>query len=95
MSWPVSILTRVTPTGLAAYYFLGFMGFTCAIGLGGLPPLIYYLWLQREKGFLIAKYELYRVAFALGIAMLAYLASSLLLLLLPAVRIMICRALPV
>jgi hypothetical protein len=40
-------------------------------------------------GFLIAKYELYSVVFAVGIAMLAYLASGLLLVLLPAVRIMI------
>lgn len=71
---------------LAGYYLFGFMGFVYGIALSGMPPLLYYLWLQRQKGMLIMQYELYKVGFAVGIAMSSFFASSLLLNLWPAVR---------
>jgi lipopolysaccharide exporter len=69
---------------VAGYYLGGFMGFVYGAALSGLPPLLYYLWLQRRKGFLIVRYELYKVIFLLITFMLSYLASALLLNLLPA-----------
>jgi O-antigen/teichoic acid export membrane protein len=72
---------------LIGYYFLGFLGFIYGIAFSGLPPLIYYLWLQRGKGMLNVRYEIYKVAFVLGIAVTAHLASTLLLAFWPAARI--------
>jgi O-antigen/teichoic acid export membrane protein len=69
---------------LAGYYFFGFMGFVYGTALGGLPPLIYSLWMLRKEHLLIVRYELYRVAFFLGVAASTYLVSDLLLRLLPA-----------
>lgn len=69
---------------LSGYYFFGFMGFVYGTALGGLPPLIYFLWVLREKNLLIARYEFYRVALFLGVAASTYLVSDLLLRLLPA-----------
>jgi hypothetical protein len=37
------------------------------------------LWLQRAKGMMIVSYEFFKVAFALAVAMSAYLTSGLLL----------------
>jgi O-antigen/teichoic acid export membrane protein len=74
---------------LTGYYFFGFMGFTYGIALSGLPPLIYYLRLQSRKRILIAKYELYKVAFVCGIALTSYVCSSLLLTLWPLTHIRI------
>jgi O-antigen/teichoic acid export membrane protein len=62
----------------AGYFFFGFMGFMYAIALSGLPPLIYFLMLQRKKGMLIPKYEFYKLAFICATATLAYWASDLL-----------------
>ncbi len=64
---------------LAGYYFFGFTGFMYGAALSGLPPLIYYLWMQHKKRMLIAKYEFYKVAFVLGVAVAAHLVSNLLL----------------
>ena len=61
------------------YYLAGFMGFVYGQALSGLPPLLDCLWLQRRKGFLIVRYELYKVLFLLVTWGLAYLASILLL----------------
>jgi O-antigen/teichoic acid export membrane protein len=74
--------------GLSGYFLFGFMGFVWGTASSGLPPLLYYLWLQRKKGFLILRYELYKIAFACSIAVLAYLASSLLLMFLPVRRVL-------
>jgi len=68
---------------VAGYYLFGFMGFVYGVALSGLPTLLYYLWVQHRKGFLVAKYELYKVIFLLVTAGLAYLVSTLLLNLLP------------
>jgi O-antigen/teichoic acid export membrane protein len=68
---------------VAGYYLAGFMGFLYGVVLSGLPTLLYYLWLQRRKGFLLARYELYKVVFLLTVAGLSYLASDLLLNVLP------------
>lgn len=68
---------------VAGYYLAGFMGFLYGVVLSGLPTLLYYLWLQRRKGFLFARYELYKIIFLLTVAGLAYLASELLLNVLP------------
>jgi lipopolysaccharide exporter len=68
---------------VTGYYLGGFMGFVYGAVLSSLPPLLYLLWLQRKKGFLMARYELYKMAFLLVVALLAYLSSSLLLELLP------------
>jgi lipopolysaccharide exporter len=72
---------------LIGYYFLGFLGFVYGLSLSGLPPLVYYLWLQKTKGMLIARYELYKVAFALGVGITSYLSSTLFLSLFPGFRI--------
>jgi O-antigen/teichoic acid export membrane protein len=64
---------------LFGYYFFGFIGFAYGTALSGLPPLVYYLWLQRKKGMLIAKYEVYKLAFVVGIAASAYVASRVIL----------------
>jgi lipopolysaccharide exporter len=72
---------------LIGYYFLGFLGFVYGLSLSGLPPLVYYLWLQKSKGMLIAKYEFYKVAFVLGVGITSYLVSALFLVLFPGFRI--------
>jgi lipopolysaccharide exporter len=64
---------------LVGYRLFGFMGFTYGIALSALPALVYYVWLQHRKGFLLVKYELYKLAFAGGVAVAAYLASALIL----------------
>ncbi|HZT03166.1 MAG TPA: oligosaccharide flippase family protein [Steroidobacteraceae bacterium] len=61
------------------YLLFGFAGFTYGIALSTLPALVYYLWLQRKKGLLIARYEMYKVAFTCAIALSAYLGSSALM----------------
>lgn len=74
---------------LSGYYLFGFIGFVYGAALSGLPPLIYYLWLQRKKGLLIVKYEFYKAGFALGIALSSYLMSTVILALWPSIRIRI------
>jgi lipopolysaccharide exporter len=72
---------------LIGYYFLGFVGFVYGLALSGLPPLVYYLWLQASKGMLIVKYELYKVGFALGVGLTSYIGSTLFLALFPGFRL--------
>jgi lipopolysaccharide exporter len=72
---------------LVGYYFLGFLGFVYGLSLSGLPPLFYYLWLQKSKGMLIVKYELYKVGFALGVGVTSYMGSALFLAVFPGLRI--------
>jgi len=79
----------VVGVSLLGYHFFGFMGFTYGVALSGVPALVYYWWLQRKKGMLIAKYELYKISFACGVAACAYAASSFILMLLPGLRIKI------
>jgi len=74
---------------LLGYHFFGFIGFTYGIALSGLPALAYYLWLQQRKSLLIVRYELYKIAFACGIAVGAYSASALILAIIPAARLKI------
>jgi O-antigen/teichoic acid export membrane protein len=74
---------------LAGYYFLGFIGFIYGIALSGLPPLIYYLWLQSEKKMLIPKFEIYKIVFVCGVAICAYIVSSIILAVWPITRIRI------
>jgi lipopolysaccharide exporter len=64
---------------LLGYYLYGFRGFVYGIALSGLLPLIYYLHLQHRRGYLIGRYELYRVGFVSVVAFLSYVASSELL----------------
>jgi lipopolysaccharide exporter len=61
------------------YYLFGFMGFTYGTAISAVPPLGYYLWLQRKKGMLIAKYELYKVAFVVCVAASSYVLGRLVL----------------
>jgi O-antigen/teichoic acid export membrane protein len=72
---------------LVGYHFMGFLGFIYGLSLSGLPPMVYYLWLQKSKGMLIAKYELYKVGFALGVGIASYIASATFLALFPGFRI--------
>jgi lipopolysaccharide exporter len=72
---------------LAGYYFFGFMGFTYGAALSALPPLMYYWWLQRTSGMMIAKYELSKVIFASCVAVGAYAISAVILAFFPVVRI--------
>jgi O-antigen/teichoic acid export membrane protein len=64
---------------IAGFYLFGFTGFIYGAALSGLPPLIYYLWIQHKKGMLIVKYELYKVAFMVILAVAAFSASGLFL----------------
>jgi O-antigen/teichoic acid export membrane protein len=72
---------------LVGYHFMGFLGFMYGLSSSGLPPLVYYLWLQKSKGMLIVRFELYKVAFALGVGITFYLGSALFLLLFPGFRV--------
>jgi O-antigen/teichoic acid export membrane protein len=72
---------------LTGYYFGGFFGFAYGAASSGLPPLIYYLWLQKRRGMLIGRYEVCRVLFVLGVVAAAYLSSSLFLALWPNIRL--------
>jgi O-antigen/teichoic acid export membrane protein len=64
---------------LMGYYLFGFMGFVYGAALSGLPPLLYYFALQRRKGLLVCKYELYRVAFLIAVGVSSHLLSALIL----------------
>jgi lipopolysaccharide exporter len=72
---------------LVGYRYFGFAGFVYGISLSGLPPLVYYLWLQARKGLVIAKYEFYKLAFLCGLAACAYAGDRLMLILAPGLRI--------
>jgi O-antigen/teichoic acid export membrane protein len=72
---------------LLGYHFLGFPGFIYGLSLSGLPPLVYYLWLQNSKRMLIVRYEIYKVVFALGVGFVSYIGSALFLALFPGFRI--------
>jgi O-antigen/teichoic acid export membrane protein len=65
--------------GFAGYYFFGLAGFVYGYVSNPLPALLYYLWLQRKKGMLIAKYESYKWAFIVCIWILALATSRPLL----------------
>jgi lipopolysaccharide exporter len=69
----------IVAASLLGYRLFGFIGFTYGIALSSLPALVYYVWLQRRKGFLVVRYEIYKLAFVCGIACCAYLVSSLIL----------------
>jgi lipopolysaccharide exporter len=79
--------TAIVIGSLLGAYFFGFPGFVYGLAASGLLPLLYYLWLQNSKGLLIWKYELYKVAFALGVGIASYLASTLFLSLFPGFRV--------
>jgi O-antigen/teichoic acid export membrane protein len=64
---------------LLGYFLFGFLGFIYGIALSGLPPLLYYLALQRRMNFLIPRYETYKIAFVSGVTILAYAASTFIL----------------
>lgn len=64
---------------LAGYHLAGFMGFLYGMVLSGLPPLLYLWALQRRKGFLMVRYELYKVTLVVAVAASAWFVSSLLL----------------
>lgn len=72
---------------IAGYYLYGFIGFTYGAALSGLPPLIYYLWLQKKRGMLVARFEVYKLIFVFGIATCAFLSSSLIFALWPNIRL--------
>jgi O-antigen/teichoic acid export membrane protein len=72
---------------LSGYYLFGFVGFAYGTALSGLPPLVYYLWLQQKKQMLVVKYEIYKIIFALGVALSAYLTGALFLSLWPTIRL--------
>lgn len=64
---------------LGGYYLFGFTGFIYGFASSGLPPLLYYLWLQKKKGLLRMRYELLRVGFAVAAGSASYAASGLFL----------------
>jgi len=69
----------VVAGSLTGYYLYGLPGFAYGMGLSGLPPLLYYWRLQRNKGFLRGRYELYRVVFVVGVAICALIVGNWLL----------------
>ena len=74
---------------LTGYYFFGFMGFTYGVALSPLPSLLYYSWLQRKMGMMIAKYELLKFGFIASVTLGAYATSSVVLWYWPGIRISI------
>ncbi len=72
---------------LAGYYLYGLLGFAFGAALSGLPPLTYYLWLQKRKGMLIPKYELYKVVYLAGVVTVSYLLSHAVLTLWPHIHL--------
>ncbi len=74
---------------LTGYYFFGFMGFTYGVALSPLPSLLYYSWLQRKMGMMIAKYEFLKFGFIASVTLGAYATSSLVLWYWPGIRISI------
>jgi lipopolysaccharide exporter len=74
---------------LTGYYFFGFMGFTYGAALSPLPSLLYYSWLQRKMGMMIAKYELLKFGFIASVTLGAYATSRLMLWYWPGIRISI------
>jgi lipopolysaccharide exporter len=79
--------TWIVLGSLIGYYCFGFLGFVYGLSLSGSPPLVYYLWLQNSKGMLIVKYEVYKVAFALGVGIASYMVSAVFLTLFPGLRL--------
>lgn len=79
--------TWIIVGSIGGYYLSGFHGFIYGFALSGLPPLIYYLCLQRAKGMLRFKYELLRLGFAGAVGISSYMASSLILSLWPMHRL--------
>jgi len=77
----------IVVASLVGYHFFGFSGFVYGLSLSGLPPLAYNLWLQKSKDMLIVRYELYKVAFAVGVGVTCYVGSALFLALFPGFRI--------
>lgn len=68
---------------IGGFYLFGFLGFAYGAALSGLPPLVYYWRLQKKKGLLIVRFELYKIAFLMAIASVAYLTAHLILALWP------------
>ena len=64
---------------VAGYYAYGFIGFLYGVSLSNLTPLIYWFWSQHRKGFMVWRYELYKVIFALLIASISFAVSRLIL----------------
>ncbi len=79
--------TWIVAGSLIGYYLGGFVGFVYGLAFSGLGPWAYYLWLQHSKGMLIARYELYKVAFSLAVAAVSYVGSALFLALFAGFRI--------
>jgi O-antigen/teichoic acid export membrane protein len=61
---------------ILGYYAFGFLGFIYGMAMSGLPPLVYYFWLQHRLGFLIPKYEFRKVTFVAVLALCSYIASG-------------------
>jgi lipopolysaccharide exporter len=72
---------------LSGYYFFGFVGFVYGAALSGLPPLVYYFWLQRKKRMMIVRYEFYKAGFAVGVAVSAALTSWVILHIWPSIHL--------
>lgn len=77
----------VVAGSLLGYRYFGFIGFTYGVALTELPALFYYLWLQYRKGLLIFRFEIYKIAFAAGVGICAYVVATALLAFFPGVRI--------
>jgi len=63
---------------LLGYETLGFFGFVLGAAFSGLPPLVYYWYLQARAGLMIRTYELYKLGFMLAVAAMSYFVSALL-----------------
>jgi lipopolysaccharide exporter len=72
---------------VGGYKLFGFTGFVYGMSLSGLPTLFYYLWLQRRKGLLVVRYELYKLGFLCTLSASAYAASRAVMSLMPTLRL--------
>jgi lipopolysaccharide exporter len=72
---------------VGGYELFGFTGFVYGMSLSGLPTLGYYLWLQRRKGLLVMRYELYKLGFLCSLSASAYATSRVLMSLMPTLRL--------
>lgn len=76
-------LCSLVPASLVGYFFFGLEGFLWFSALATLAPLIYYYHEQRRSDLFSAKDELLRLSGAFGLFVVCFIASHVILALMP------------
>lgn len=66
----------LVPGSLLGHAVAGFEGFLYMASLQGLPALVYFVWLQRRRGLLIARYEAMKLGYLAAVFLLSLLVST-------------------